>query len=624
MQKRILIAAALLIFAFVLAFVLLRPDAPVGHEPSADQNQSPAEVARLPAGGDALARIDEVSAKDCLEGLAAPEGSSQLMAQQRRQRIESFLEEQGGPLEQQLVADLAGIDHDDDPVLNSGLPARLFWTYGAPGPTGKHELSGEEQRRLASLLDSEGVEGLIALRDASLFQARWGDTTLAGHLVREHGESLYAALPAADIPIGLHELAFAIEAGVSLAGFATLLEASGIDPATTWHNSANLAKVAAIHARADILRLLTSKGVDPTTPLRWGRQSTLDAIASRPKPHGEQFADVVQQLTAGGDRPYLPSTLATLEQWLPDLPMPALHPDAAAALLDPALADVASAVAEMDVQWAEKVDAAARLEQRCEALLADAQQSDSAFEGTDLAAKRRYQEALQKREERWLEELERTVAGLENTVNDTAADVARQRASAELGLAVTDGRWDDAIAIADQLGGYAHWVLLIMALGSDAPLDVLLTLTASNGGKLPEHAAEYLAGNRRADAAEIAEALEPFGLDVHYVDAQGRNAFHFVAKADLAKRGTWQFAEYLASRSVAPKPSAFGLDPLDTVLTSLLEYPLTSQGRIRFARFLIDQGAPVEPSHLQLAELIATENERTHQRLLSSVPELAS
>ena len=345
----------------------------------------------------------------------------------------------------------------------------------------------------------------------------------------------------------------------------------------------------------------------------------LDDIASLPKPQNtEALANVVESLIAAGDQPYLPSTRATLRHWLPDASLPALHPDAAAALLAPAVADAAKTVAAMDAEWTRKIDAAARLEQRCERL-AGSEAHAAAFRGTGLAAKRRHQAALLRHEERWLSDLA-------HTAEDAAANKGDALTDDEQALidAVSDDRWDDAVAIADAIGGYKPLALLFVALGAGAPLDVLLALTQRNGGALPKDAAQYLAGNRRPDASAIAEALEPFGFDPHYVDAHGRNAFSVLAEADLDKEGAWRFAEYLASRSVSVKPTAFGLDPLDTALTELLRHPRWRAANIRFARFLIDQGAPIERSHRELASMIATADANTYRRLVSVVPELAS
>ena len=435
---------------------------------------------------------------------------------------------------------------------------------------------------------------------------------------------MYGALPTLGgrLPVGAHELVVAIEEGVALADFKTLLDEAdeaNVDLAGTWRDGANLAKVAAIHLRPDILRFLMSNGVDPAAPTRWGRRAVLDNIASLPKPQNmEALANVVELLVAAGDQPYLPSTRATLRQWLPDASLPALHPDAAAALLAPAVTAAAQTVAAMDAEWTRKRDAAARLEQRCERL-AESEAHAGAFRGTGLAAKRRHQAALLRREERWLSDLA-------HTAEDAAANKGDALTDDEQALidAVSDDRWDDAVAIADAIGGYKPLALLFVALGADAPLDVLLALTQRNGGALPKDAARYLAGNQRPDASAIAEALEPFGFDPHYVDAQGRNAFSVLAEADLDKEGAWRFAEYLASRSVSVKPTAFGLDPLDTALTELLRHPRWRAANIRFARFLIDQGAPIERSHRELASMIATADANTYRRLVSVVPELAS
>ena len=624
MKKIALVTAVLLVF--VLAGILLISRAPHENEhalqPSERLQPLPAEEAPVHA--------DAGSMQDCLASLTVPEGSRALMLQQRRLRIESFIKSQGNPLERELAADLSGIRRTSDAALENGLPASLFWTYSVPSPPGERRLSAGEQRRLEDLLRVEGIDGLIALGDASIFQALRDDTTLAGYLIREHGDALYAALPAlgSQLPIGLHELAIAVEEGAALNDFLALLDAtrvdtSAIDPAATWLNGANLAKVAAIHTRPELLRALVSHGVDPKAKPLWGHRSVLDDIASGHKPQSEgAFADVVRQLVEAGDQPYLPSTLSTLQQWLPEVSMPPLHPDAAAALRAPSLTAAVETIAAMDAEWTAKADAAARLEQRCEELIAIADSGADAFHGTSLAAKRRHQEALQNRKERWLEELARAAEDAAHGADEIPAYL--EHAKQQLGDLVADGKWDEAIALADDVGENAHLALLYIALGADAPLEALLELIHRNGGVLPKEAFSHLMHSPRQDLPAIADALEPFGLDVHYVDAEGRNAFHILARADLDKESTWRFAEYLAGRLVPAKPSALGLDPLDTVLMDLAEYPRVRRDRIRFARFLIDHGAPVQLSHLQLAELIALADEDVFRHLLSVVPELAS
>ena len=631
LKKRLFTAAAF--FALVLAGALVAHKTLIDNESSVEEIENVGAPARFLEGdallADALLAKEgvlsavEASSADCFAALAVPEGSSQLMVEQRRLHIQSVLEEAGGPLERALAADIAGYRPEAASVLDNGLPASLFWTYSAPNPLGERKLSVAERRRLEGVLQSGGIEELAGLDDAALLSVRWGDTTLTGHLIAEHGETLYGALPTLDgrLPVGMHELAIAIEEGVALADFETLLDDANVNLTATWRNGTNLAKIAAIRLQPDILRFLMSNGVDPAASTTWGRRAALDDIASLSKPRNTAaLADVVELLVAAGDQPYLPRTLATLRQWLPAAQLPALHADAADALLAPAVTEAAKTVAAMDAEWTRKIDAAMRLEQRCERL-AGSETHAGAFRGTGLAAKRRHQAALMEREQRWLRTLPRPLEGAAGHEGDAPTRTEDEQALAD---AVSDGRWDDAIGIADAIGSHKPLVLLFVALGAEAPLDVLLALTQRNGGVLPKDAAWYLAGNQRSDASAIAEALEPYGLDPHDVDAQGRNAFNALAEADLDKEGTWRFAEYLASRSVSVKPTAFGLDPLDITLTKLLKLPQWRIANIRFARFLIDHGAPVERSHRQLAAMLATADANTYQRLVSVVPELAS
>ena len=618
--------AAIAVVAF-LALAIALGGALVAQNSFREKDLPAAQTARLaplapPANVDAgLAKgpvpdgAQTASMEDCLAALAVPEGSSRLLAEQRTLDIGGFLERLGSPLEKDLIADMAGYRPQTASFLDNGLPASLFWTYSAPNPAGERRLPAAERRALEGLL--AGGEGLWELDDATL-GSRWGDTSFAGHLIRltrERGEALRRTLPslAGRLPITSHELAIAIEAGVPLADFSALVDAASVDLAATWLNGANLAKLAAIHGRPEILGFLMSSGVDPLAATSWGHRTVLDDIASLPKPpDAEPLAAVVERLIAAGGRPRLPSTLAALRKWLPDTALPPLHPDAAAAIT-PALESAARTVAEMDAQWQQRIVAAERMEERCEAL-ARSDRFAGAFEGTGLAAKQRHSDALLRREQRWLDSLgDATGAGGESSEAEQA-----------LIDAVSDGRWTDALAIADEIGGHRHLILLHIALGADAPRDVLLALAQHNGGVVPKEAASYLADNDRPDASAIAEALEPFGFDPHHVDELGRNAFSVLAEGDLDQEGAWRFARYLASRSVTAKPTAFGLDPLDITLQRLLKLPRWRRGNIRFARFLIDHGAPVEVSHRQLARRIATADANIYQLLVATVPELAS
>ena len=405
-----------------------------------------------------------------------------------------------------------------------------------------------------------------------------------------------------------------------------------------------LATVAALHHRPAILELLTTRGIDPPAAAEWGYRTLLDEIAGQPKPavaeRVDALADVVRQLVAAGDRPYRPSTLSTLANWLPGTPLPALHPDSAVLL--PALADAAGAIAELDAEWDEKIAAAKRLEARCEAQLADPEVSLAALEGTDLAAKMRYRDALRERAfgaSRLVWAPVHLPAGDEEALAGTAAGW-KVAVEAMLWATSREG-WHEAQAAAGRLGGHAHVALLYFALGSDAPLDVLVALARQGGWALPLEAAQRvkhdwylhrhpyggaileLANNDRRDIAAVVEALEPLGLDLHYVDAQGRNAFNVIARR-LDGNASWRLARLLASRSVSVKPSAHGLDPLDHLLMRLsLRAATIRQDDVRLVRLLVDHGAPIEASHLWLAREIALADEDAYRRLVSAVPELA-
>lgn len=587
------------------------------------------------------------SAQRCLTALATPEGHSWLMRQARRCHIDSRVRRQRGEFARVLVADLAGVGEKPQPIWREDVPIGPVFVGGthyrhtAPYPRGRR-LSDEQRQRLPELLAAEGVDGLMALGDPLLSRALWDDTTTTGHLIRLHAKGRHPELPtfARRLSIGLHELAIAIAVGTPAEDFARLLDAADVDPASTWDDGTNLAKVAALHIRPALLELLTARGIDPTMASQWRHRSVLDEIAGQAKPAAGReaaLAVVVSQLVAAGDRPNLPSTLATLANWLPDAPLPALH--ARSARLMPRLRDAADAIAELDAEWAEKVAAAKRLEARCEAQPADTKLALAAFKGTGLAAKLRYQDALRARGDAWRSALEDEAAA---TGDDVPASVAAglEGVVHEMFWAVMEDRWDEAQATADQAGGHAHVALLYLALDEEAPLDLLLALARRAGWALPletarlfmydwdlhrfpyEGAILELALFPRWDIATVVKALEPEGLDLHYVDAQGRNAFNVITRHPIGEP-SWRLAELLASRSVSAKPSAYGMDPLDNLLMYLSLRPTSvHQDDIRFARFLVDHGAPNEESHLFLASQIAVD-EDAHRRLLRAVPELA-
>ena len=229
-MRRALAAGALAGGLATLAgvFFLLR-EVPVSEHDDQAVRRTGETVAALPDRRDPPA--EAVSLPDCLDALAKPSGSSQLMAERKRLEIEDFLRERGNALEQALAADIAGYRASAERMVADGLPARLFWRYGTPAPPRGRELSLEERRQLEDAPASDRIDALIASGGPALLRARWGDITLAGHLVRAGQAERLAALQ--ESGVGLHELALAIAEGVALETFVALLDGSGVDPAAS-------------------------------------------------------------------------------------------------------------------------------------------------------------------------------------------------------------------------------------------------------------------------------------------------------------------------------------------------------------------------------------------------------
>ena len=194
------------------------------------------------------------------------------------------------------------------------------------------------------------------------------------------------------------------------------------------------------------------------------------------------------------------------------------------------------------------------------------------------------------------------------------------------------GRWGEAKAVAEKFQlGYEH--LLYRALSEGAPSDVIVELVESNG-TLPDDAITTIASQSLnlkgwSGAAELARTLvQTHGLDVHFVDQQGRNALTIAAEYfyDIpgwdANRDSFELIEFLLDQSVTTKPDARGLDALDRILLAILDRPGTVRAGIELLRYLIGRGAPVELSHRQVAQIISASNAQAHARLIEAVPEL--
>ena len=434
------------------------------------------------------------------------------MTEQRRLHVDAFWAAQGlDAIERAIVGDLAGVRGPKTAALGGDVPADFFWLFAAPRPRAL-ELTASTRRAFAEFVAAHGVEALLEHDDPQVLGAPWEGTTVAGHLVRTNADVLIAALRAGKkVPVGIHELALAIKAGVDRADFMELADASADDLATVWWNGVTLAKVAAIHGRPNILRALLERGVtfgEARWETRSGEESlsVLDHLASLAAPP-ERMADVAAQIIALGEQPYLPSTLTTLQAWLPDTPAVALHPRAAFAMQTSRIAEAARNLAALHREWTAKIENAAGVEQRCgEVLLAQSGTAHGTVDSSSLSAKTRHETLFDLRNQRFWEQLEQ-LAALEPSpeMRDDLVSVSEQLIDL-----LTAARWEDILELVDgsQFSREAYSTLVTVALGSPtAPPDVVLALVQRSGEALPSDAVLSVAGNSRSDREALVRNL---------------------------------------------------------------------------------------------------------------------
>ncbi|MYD96481.1 MAG: hypothetical protein F4X98_03720 [Gammaproteobacteria bacterium] len=579
---------------------------------------------------------------DCESMADQISGSIRLMVDGRRLGVQNFLasleDQEYSPLARRLVVDAAGAGASDfDPYRRFAARTSRSAGYTLPGAD-RLPLSIVEWQQLKRAFADPELGALVELArgDPTILSRHWRDdpldagTTVLGHLIRLRGPEAYRLLDdmAVEVVLGLQELAIAIEQGVGVSEFQGLLGRSEVDVHTAWRDRGvardnNLAVVAAMSSRPALLRALLEHGVDPSL----GRRSVLDELLSPmlETVPAERTLKVARLVIRAGDRPYLPSTLAALQRWLPEERGLELHPDAAVEL---AVWDIEASGQELTAlveRWSRRIAHASWIEEHCgrswtgEAL---------SRPGSSLAVKTRQQSELDDarvaKEQRNAAARRFRRAQLEP---GTARMVDRIRA------ALDEDRWEDAILLADELARPEVFEdLLSSALYFGAPISAVDVLVERSDG-LPDHAILLLASGRATGAIRIAEHLRQIhGLNIHFVDDRGRNAvseitemfwtteFNSVVLSEKAAR----WLTYLAENSVTMRPSQIGFDPLDTVLREIVSRPFTTPAGIRVAQFLVDNGIPVGVSHRELAEQIADVNFDAYRRLVRTVPTLAT
>lgn len=480
-----------------------------------------------------------------------------------------------------------------------------------------------------AIFDHRALEGQ---RDATLAHedsaGHRRTTTVLGAALQRHGATAHGWLPHVpdDWPIGAHDLAVAVEAGVAADVFESLLDRSAgakLDWQDGFGHEVNLAQLAAYHMRPDLLRALMARGTSPA-----GKQPLLDDIARLPDV-SEHEADVVAILVESGLKIRRPTTLRVLEARYPHQSGLILHSDVAMAVADPKVAELARSLRGAKERWQEARERLEFWREHCHAQFAGDHAGTRTRAGpsehSTLAAKRRHDEDLREARDQKLEEVR---AKLMESQSAGTSEGAPGKLMERAYMAAMDGKWAEAMAAADELlmpfDEMVRRDLLSYALRTGASMEVFEALLAVNGDALPEDAILDLSSRGWPRSARIAEALLVHGLDVHHVDSFGKNAFSRVAAAYLQRESASyrEMASFLAARGVSPKPSQRGMDPLDEVLSDMVTLGVDDSG-LWLARLLVDIGAPIETSHLELTQRIALLGADGHLRLVQAIPALA-
>ena len=585
------VAALLGVMLFVAPALQTAADAGLGEQ--ADGAATPTNQATATAVV-ATANDAQAATASCLDELAELDNNPALVAKRRDIAVAKFSRESGVyGLARDLVVDLAGF---------RGRRATVEAIYQRQHPQATSPpLARQRRLALGPLLESVALGKLV-----------WG------------WESDFQA---ARLTFGDREIAEAIRRGVSAEVLDQLIDLSGVSPAFTNRDGRSLATAAAIYGKPKLLRWLVERGA---TPIAGG--SVLDDIALLPASENSAYAAVVAQLVALGDQPRMPTTLPVLAARFPDVDDAtlALHPDAAAALQRPEVHQAAEGLRALLAEWNMRVDAAKAVERRCVGKVASAESAARTL--PSLANKQRHEDALTEalaNDPGFREGLE-ALAEFEGKLN--TGDISNTLRAFRLMMDL----WDEehyvrAIEIAEEWDlGY---FVLEEALRNGVPLPVVHFAIERAGGMPPKNAILVLAERPWPGAAELARVLiEDYGMDPHFVDENGRNAHdllstRFYRPPELARgglnAGAWELAHFLAEHDVSVKPRRYGFDPLDNVLRTGLDTPLAWPGVLAYSRFLIDRGALVERSHLEIARLIAEEDPERHRLLVDAVPELA-
>lgn len=581
----------------------------------------------------------DVRVADCGE---IDDAAAVLLAQQRAELSDFHRSLKGTEnrlLTLELAAESAGYDLEavrfgriwlvDPAVLEFARIRSPYPLAGLPHARGRVPLDEHEAVTLVdTLLQEDGLERMGQFRNVVVTSrdslGTEHETSLLAMMIRQHAASMTAWLPdvPAEWPIGVHELAVAIDAGVSAHDFEALLDLSGVDPGTAWRRpdpirQINLAHVAAYHIRPAIVRTLLARGANPASD----RQSVLDDILLRvPTPDRDlhDVEEVVRQLVATGLKPRRPSALAVLEARYPDLAGIGLGADTTIALASGAVTDAAAQLTDIKSKWTAELHALHSRGEHCPPTLAPDPTSEwSGSITVTLREKVAYDQWLQHKDKAAFMESPNPPPGRDDPF-DRVSQALRDGYDSAI-----EGRWEEAIDAAWDVDpadrSYFLADLLTLSLRRGAPIEVIGKLISLNDGLLPEDAVLGLSARYWGGAVSVAKELIPHGLDIHHVDSFGHNAFSSLARSYPVNL---EMAAFLAAHSVSPKPSPRGKDPLDLILSRMVRMAGVGRTEFEFARLLVSIGAPIESSHRELAGRLALVDPQDYRKLVNAIPEL--
>ena len=117
----------------------------------------------------------------------------------------------------------------------------------------------------------------------------------------------------------------------------------------------------------------------------------------------------------------------------------------------------------------------------------------------------------------------------------------------------------------------------------------------------------------------VVKALHQHGADLNFVTANNENAI--TRAASLQK---YQILEYLVDSGINVKPTEYGYDPLDFVLSDLMYESKQQEKLFELTIALLQAGAIIETSHQQTLALLLKSKPDIAERLIDIHPELAN